>query len=322
MKSSRRLRAVLLALVVLAATGAAVTYVVVAARGADTAEDRTGSGPRTGSLPDRAMLIVDHDAVLSWVSLDEPAGKRTPTGLQCARAYMAAGAGLCLAPNETGTTYSAVVFDDEFEVQGTVPVLGTPSRTRVSEDGRWGAVTTFVLGDSYAEGSFSTRTTIVDMRSGKAELELERLRTTDADGAVIDAPDVNYWGVTFAEGDTFYATLAYGGETYLIRGDVGSRRAETLRKGVECPSLSPDGTRIAYKKRIEDGIWQPRVLDLETMDVTELPRTERLDDQIEWIDDETLVFGVQTGDLFTVRADGSGEVRPYLTNAMSPATIA
>ena len=47
---------------------------------------------------------------------------------------------------------------------------------------------------------------------------LEQFRVTHR-GRTIDAPDVNVWGVTFArDSDRFYATLATGGETYLIEG--------------------------------------------------------------------------------------------------------
>ena len=74
--------------------------------------------------------------------------------------------------------------------------------------------------------------------------------------------------MTFAaDGDTFYATLATAGKTHLIKGSLRNRRARTLRSNVECPSLSPDGTRVAYKKRVGtgDNPWRLHVLDLATM---------------------------------------------------------
>ncbi len=78
------------------------------------------------------------------------------------------------------------------------------------------------------------------------------------------AADVNYWGITFAADDlTFYATLpSTGGKTWLMRGDMGARTLTALRENVECPSLSPDGGRIAYKHRDRPDHWRLHVLDL------------------------------------------------------------
>jgi hypothetical protein len=40
-----------------------------------------------------------------------------------------------------------------------------------------------------------------------------------------------------------------------------------IHDNVECPSLSPDGTRIGYKRLIDDrGHWGFHVLDLATAD--------------------------------------------------------
>ena len=84
--------------------------------------------------------------------------------------------------------------------------------------------------------------------------------------------DFNFWGVTFSAEDSnrFYATVRSAGKTYLLEGDVGERTMTVLRENVECPSLSPDGTRIAFKK-LTDGLigqWRLHVLDLATMEQT------------------------------------------------------
>ena len=170
----------------------------------------------------------------------------------------------------------------------------------MSRDGRWGAVTMFVTGHAYADaGSFSTQTTLIDLRSGTAAGELESF-TTSRRGRVVTAEDVNYWGVTFAaDGDTFYATMATGGRTYLVRGSIHDRTLRTLHENVECPSLSPDGTRIAYKKRIDGGgdePWRLTVLDLATMRETPLGETAGFDDQAEWLDDEHVLYGLDGDD--------------------------
>jgi Tol biopolymer transport system component len=192
----------------------------------------------------------------------------------------------------------------------------------VSPDGRYGAVTFFVVGHSYATpGSFSTQTTIIDLASKKKIVNIERFRVTK-DGKEFDSPDFNFWGVTFAKNsDRFYATLSSRGKTYLVVASVRDRTARVLREGVECPSLSPDGTRIAFKKRIGDGArWRLYVLDLATLQDHPLAETRSVDDQAEWLDDGHVLYGLDEA-VWLVRADGTGLPRRLLMSADSPAVV-
>ena len=92
-----------------------------------------------------------------------------------------------------------------------------------------------------------------------------------------------------------------------------------LRENVECPSLSPDGTRIGYKKLVDrPGVWRFHVLDLESGRDTPLAETESVDDQLEWLDDDRLLYG-KDGAVWTVNADGSGKPEQLLARAASPA---
>ena len=132
------------------------------------------------------------------------------------------------------------------------------------------------------------------MASGRKVANLEDFAVT-REGRRITAIDVNFWGVTFArDSDRFYATLATGGKTYLIEGSIEARTARVLHENVECPSLSPDGTRIAYKRRTGSATtpWRLTVLDLATMRETPLAETRSVDDQAEWVDDDTVAYGV------------------------------
>ena len=159
------------------------------------------------------------------------------------------------------------------------------------------------------------------MRSGDSIADLETFTVSDH-GRVVDAADVQFWGVTFArDSDTFYATLATGGKTHLIKGSVSGRTAEVIRDNVECPSLSPDGTRIGYKKLIGDeGKWRLHVLDLATGADVALAETRSVDDQLEWLDDRNLLYHVGD-DIWTVPADGSGTPSVYVKHADSPAVV-
>ena len=215
----------------------------------------------------RSMVADESFNHLALVPLDAPEGPRFVTQLSCERVFYAGGRGVCLTIGLDGmtTTYTAEVFDQQFASIGRVPLTGVPSRVRVSPDGRRAGITVFETGHSYSEAGYSTRTTIVDTSSARILDHLEAFTVT-RDDAPFRAVDFNFWGVTFArDSNRFYATLASGGVKYLVEGDVDARTARVLAPDVECPSLSPDNTRVAYKKAFTDerGIgWHLHVLDL------------------------------------------------------------
>jgi Tol biopolymer transport system component len=144
---------------------------------------------------------------------------------------------------------------------------------------------------------------------------------------LFQAPEFNFWGVTFAQdSNLFYATLRNGNTTYLVQGDIVARKLTVLHENVECPSLSPDGTRIAFKKRVAHR-WQLTALDLATMEETELAEKVSIDDQVEWLDDERILYHKTDYDppklvsVFVVPADGSGEPEIFMPNAISPVVV-
>lgn len=187
------------------------------------------------SLLFRRTAIDAHYNRLGWTSLGSLT-QQSVTELQCERVYFAGGRGLCLyADRGFFTTYNALVFGPDFEVVRSVPLAGSPTRARVSPDGRWAASTVFVSGHSYASAKFSTQTLILDVKAGTTLGDLEEF-TISRNGQPFREPDFNFWGVTFAnESGRFYCTLGTGGKTYLMRGSVDTRRLEVVREGVECP---------------------------------------------------------------------------------------
>ncbi|MFE3762111.1 TolB family protein [Streptomyces sp. NPDC059104] len=262
---------------------------------------------------------------LSSAPLSAPDGARTTAELSCQRFYSAHGTAVCLqAPQGITGSYQAVILDGSLHELARTPLSGTPSRARVSPSGRFATWTTFVSGDSYAAAGFSTRVTIHDTVSGRALPDLETW-SLFLDGEPYHSPDVNFWGVTFADDETFYLTLGTGKKTYLVRGDLVSRTLHTLRTNAECPSLSPDGTRLSFKKRVPhrdpDSPWQLVVLDLRTMAETTLAEPASVDDQVEWLDDRTVLYakpGDIGSDLWQVPADGTGRPRLTVRAASSP----
>jgi hypothetical protein len=318
---------ILVALVALCVV-AGGAYVAVAALGPN--ETTTNARPQAGAVLNRSdvmvravepsspqlngrVFVVDHGKV-----------KQLPGDLSCERVYFAAGRGICMGVAPSGVDYTAQVFDAKMQALNTIPLSGLPSRARISEDGRYGAMTVFVSGDSYLESStaFSTRTYVVEMASGKAIDQLEQF-SVSKDGKPFDAVDFNFWGITFDpdDSDRFYATLGTGDHHYLVEGSIKGREMKVLRDGVECPSLSPNGKQIAYKSRIgHSNRWHLRVLDLATLKDHGLAEADSIDDQAEWLDNNTLAYA-DGSNVYTVPADGSGEPGLLVRDASSPAQL-
>ncbi|MEU6352788.1 TolB-like translocation protein [Streptomyces sp. NPDC047072] len=335
----RRLLILVAAVLLLAGVGTAV--VLNAADRADRANQVQKGGPAvsTGKLTlgqKNRLAFVNaaagprRTAVASVPSTD-PGGGRVASDLKCARFYAAAGTGVCLQSNPGVLKQSnrALLLDADLRTKRTFPLAGTPSRARVSPSGRLVAWTVFVSGESYASAFFSTRTSILDTRTMKLIPSLETFAIT-LDGKSYRASDVNFWGVTFAkDDDTFYATLNTGNKTYLVRGSLSRQSVTTLVENVECPSLSPDETRVAFKKRVlsRTDLWHEYVLDLRTLRETPLAEKHSVDDQATWLDDGTVAYAlpsegdVKSTDLWSVPADGSGKPRLLVSGASSPAPL-
>jgi len=263
----------------------------------------------------------EHYAEIAIVGVDAPRSRPTFTGLVCSRVYFAGGQGLCLTTKlqTLAQDVDARIFGTDFRPLRTVRLEGLRSRARVSPRGSYGAATTFVGGHSYLDQGFSTFTALIDMNKGKVLANLEKFEVT-RDGKRFDEIDFNFWGVTFARDERrFYATLSTGGKFYLVEGDVQTRRMRVVAEGVECPSLSPDETRVAFKRRRGDK-WRLHVLDLATGRETPLAETRSVDDQVEWLDDDRILYGL-IKDVWVVRADGRGKPRIYLRDALSPAVV-
>jgi hypothetical protein len=298
-----RARAIVLAAVVLASVSVAIGYAWWTARRAaelPAAEPvpaslrlervrpaqvlhRIEGGPHAGRIAQAAPSEAGAQADRAPASIAE---------LRCERVHYAAGRGLCLTL-EPGATRRLVAafFDEDLKVLASHRTAGIASRTRISPDGRYAASTAFVTGHSYAGGSFSTETRIWDAVAGRPIAQLQSF-FIERDGRRFEAVDVNFWGVTFArDGERFYATMSTGGVPYLVEGSVATRRVRVLRPNVECPSLSPDGRRIAFKRRVASGGWEPWLLDLGSGAERRIAGEDRsVDDQFEWLDDTTILY--------------------------------
>jgi hypothetical protein len=257
--------------------------------------------------------------------------------LSCDRVHFAGGKGICLASDRgMFTTYSAVMFDENLHRGWSIPLSGIPSRARVSPNGRLASITVFLSGHSYTSLQFSTQTNIVTAATGEVLADLEKFSVT-RDGAVFQSPDFNFWGVTFTHDENrFYATLWSQNKSYLVECNFAKRAAKVIYENVECASLSPDNTRIAYKERrlqsmgtrgLQALTWRFCLLDLRTMTKTELGETRSVDDQVEWLDNQHILYAVSQNekgssastDIWALPATSDGSPEILLRGGFSPA---
>jgi hypothetical protein len=295
-------------------------------------ESQASAIAATASVPHVVFRHTGVDAsynVTKLATLARP-DAAVAAGLQCERVSFAAGRGICLqADRGMFTTYKAQFFDRNFKPTGSMKLDGSPSRTRISRDGRVGAFTVFLTGHAYAATGFSTQTVLLDMTSGDVLGELEQFATW-WNGARFKAADFNFWGVTFTrDSNVFYASLGTGGKSYMVKGDLGLRKLTVVADNVECPSISPDDRLIAFKRRIATAAdaWRLHVMDVATMIARQLGSEKRfVDDQVEWLDNGRLLYAIQRpssaiSDVWVAPVDDSAPAKLFLSEAASPIVV-
>ncbi|UJP08877.1 hypothetical protein L2X99_10285 [Microbacterium sp. KUDC0406] len=337
---SSRIKWLIIAVVSVLALGATAIVALVAwsdyraRQDAPSAVQTSDGGTATGDrIVFRNTASGQGYGLVASVPLDDPAGSRSLTDIACDRVAASTSLLSCLL-SERGIapTYTAKVYEASGEERFNGPLPGVPSRTRFSPDGSLLATTSFVSGHAYAAIGFSTETRITSMSDGSDFGNLEDW-TLLIDGKKSAPVDRNYWGVTFIDDDSFYATVGMTtiGKTYLVKGDIAKRTMTSVIPDVECPSLSPDGTRIAFK-RVTSGSgptvhWTPAVYDLASGNVSVLDvETRSIDDQIVWLDDKTLLYGMPgkdagDTDVWKLAADGSGKPSVFIKHAWSPTVV-
>jgi hypothetical protein len=335
---SLRLRLTALTVIIVLGIATAVGYVLVNRSQQQAIAHRVPTSAQTplANINAQSHIVFRNTelgteyGLVAEVSLTDPSGPRAVTTSNCDRVYAAKQQVLCLSSTLGAVnTYAAHILNTSFAPTQELPLTGIPSRARLSPDGTLAATTSFTAGDSYAGTSFSTRT-VISRVGGKSIGDLEDFKLIH-DGQSINPVDRNYWGVTFAADDnTFYATVEWAGHTWLVHGNIAQRQVVTVHEDAECPSLSPDGTHVVYKQRgdLPIGQWRLVSYDIATGTVTPLAETRSVDDQVAWLDDNHVIYGLpRTGseaavdDVWSVPADGTGTPTVLIPQAWSPAVV-
>lgn len=335
-----RFRVVIATVLTIVLLGGATVYGIVAFSGYQSKQDapsQVDTATAAAAAVDRASRIVFRNTASgagygleSSVPLADPGGTRAVGTVACDRVYSTAKFSMCLRIDRGAlTTFSATLYDSKWQAKKAWALPGIPSRTRISADSKLVAFTSFVTGESYGNVGFATATQI-STTDGPDYGNLEAFALM-IDGQRNTAADRNFWGVTFSTDDNvFYATAATGGHTWLVKGNLAARTLTTVTQAAECPSISPDGTRIAYKKNVSTsatGYWSIAVLDLATGVEKLLPEKRSVDDQVDWLDDSTVLYGMPRtdspgdSDIWSIASNESAAGTRFIQHAWSPSVV-
>jgi hypothetical protein len=337
-----RTRWLILGLVVLLVAALSAFYVVKAAKQQSEAAKPTAATAKDTALPLGSVLNAPHIVFrstapgptfghLAAVPLADPGGGRSSSSLTCNRVYATQERGICLRVIGSGlSNYRDDVLNAQMQPVGQLNSAGDPSRARISKNQQLVATTVFVSGHSYASFAFSTETDVRNVVTGVNYGNLETSFTYQIAPRLDHAVDLNVWGVTFDPDNAnyFYATVAAGGHTYLGFGNFTTRTLTAIGTDAECPSISPDGRTIVYKKRVNGSAikWHFYAYDVATGRETPLPESRSVDDQVEWLDDSHVLYGVPRGnngvyDVWESDIHGTAKPHVFMTDAESPAVV-
>ena len=338
---SRR-RLFVLAAVVAQATAVAVVGFVRAVRDQRRRESPTAATARDRALAMSSVLAEPHVIFCSTalgptygrvaaVPLADPGGPRAVSTIPAERVHAQGGTTVCLqADRGVVTTYQAVVLDAALRPVRTITLRGGPKPARVSSDGTLAAWTVIVVGTSCTDAKMELETVVEDLADRRSYGALEKTFRVLVDGRRMTAAIVNVWDVTFQPGPRptrFYVTVSDNTTTWLAKGDLTTRTITAFHRNGQTPSLSPDGRTLVFVERRGASLtsFRLRALDLRTKQEWDLPEPRSVCDQVEWLDNTHVLYGVPrdgTAETDVWRAPlRGGSPTLFIPNAASPAVV-
>ena len=224
-------------------------------------------------------------------------GTRTLLNRRCLRVDISAGNGICLSQDEGDGSprYTSTFFDATDPALRAIKSYGTPlpSRARVSADGSLATTTGFVDGTSYEDSTveITTIVTIDSFDSTSPLIGLNQFNVEDSDPEY-NGSDRKFWGVTFVDNEQFYVTGFFADVPLIVRGNISNRSMELTGLEGSCPSLSPDGETLVYKRTRDDDGFDLVAVELASGDSWTLGETRSVNDQVAWLDNETILYAI------------------------------
>lgn len=252
------------------------------------------------------------------------ADARVVMPLACARLHFADGAGVCFTEEADGRAvqHAAYAFDRRFDRGRRLVLSGIPVRARVAPGGRHAGITVYAEEESPAGERLATSSVVVELPSAQVIGDLREF-ALDAQGHAV-APPHDFASIAFIDADRFYATLAAGGQEYLVDGSIGARRLRVVRPGIRNEAVSPDGARLIAKSRVGPrDQWQVSIIDLATWSATPLNHARSIDDQVDWLDAAHVIYHDVldgTTGIYALPIDG-GAPRLLIAGGFSPVVV-
>jgi len=262
-------------------------------------------------------------------------GSRTLLDHDCLRVHAGGDHGVCLGPDPAFPGAFTTTF---FEIENPAQIIkayasALPSRTRISPSGAFSSVTAFASGSSYEDISTDTTTlvTIDEIDTGSPLTSPSRFVAVGSDDERYENFDVQFWGITWVNDDDFYVTAFYEDYPEIMQGSLNDRTLTPTGHRGSCPSLSPDGKTLVFKESLAEGGFKLVAIDLDTQEKWDLSEMRSVDDQVEWLDDDTILYALHTEDGDTPVQPGfdiwmvdiaEGSVPElFLPNSDSPAVV-
>lgn len=303
---------------------------------ADAPNPTAEPDPETGPSLARGEVLVVHRVPgddYGRLAIRHVDGTRTLLDRTCMRVHIATEHGVCLAEKGGVVASFTTTFFHADNLNADVKSYASalPSRARISPDGKYSAITAFVTGSSYVDIGAETATIVtIDEIDSNRLLRGATQFTIDSDEARFNNLNPQYWGMTFAaDEDEIYITGFFGDMPEVMHGTLSTMTIEPTSWVGSCPSLSPDGKMLVFKEMTADNRFELVVVDRETNTKHKLGETRSVDDQVEWLDNDTILYALHPEDGDTAVqpefdiwmldiAEGS-EPELFLPNADSPA---